>query len=128
MSNYTIYYDSKTGNVKRFVNKLKDIIGESLILIQVGEETDDLEIGHLISHTTKIGLVPERTKLFLEKNSDIIKTITVSGNMNWGLNYGKCLDVVIEQYPSIEGGFKFELSGTTSDVDKYIKDILKIKK
>ena len=56
-----IYYDSRTGNVQRFVDKLKKERPE-WTYIKISEETEAINEGHLITFTTKFGEVPEKTE------------------------------------------------------------------
>ncbi|PTT01513.1 class Ib ribonucleoside-diphosphate reductase assembly flavoprotein NrdI [Pedobacter sp. HMWF019] len=112
-----IYYDSKTGNVERFVNKIKVVTGWDIVRI-----TDDLEIkkpGHLVTYTTQIGEVPERTVDFLKRHAKYIMTVSSSGNRNWGANFAKAAEKIAAAYhlPIL---LQFELSGTQPDVQKLI--------
>ena len=112
-----IYYDSKTGNVERFVHKIKELTGWNIIRI-----TEDIEItspGHLITYTTKIGEIPDCTNSFLEKYAAKVMTVSSSGNRNWGVNFAKAAERIADAYhlPIL---LKFELSGTRPDVQKLI--------
>lgn len=112
-----IYYDSKTGNVERFVQKIKALTGWDIVQI-----TEDIEIetpGHLITYTTKIGEVPERTMGFLERHAKHIMTVSSSGNRNWGANFAKAAERIAAAY-QLPILLKFELSGTQPDVQKLI--------
>lgn len=130
----TIVYDSQTGNVERFIKKLR-AKNSKLFCIP----TEDYHIGlgeyHLITHTTKIGKIPPKT-LDLLYNGDIQSTknfvnllsVSSSGNKNWGNNFAKAADSI--QYTSFlfkkEGVpilLKFELSGTDDDVDTYLEKL-----
>ncbi len=53
-----IAYDSKTGNVKRFINKLK------LPAVQIEEQMTIEEPYVLITYTTGFGQIPERVSSF----------------------------------------------------------------
>ncbi|MCL4639803.1 MULTISPECIES: class Ib ribonucleoside-diphosphate reductase assembly flavoprotein NrdI [Olivibacter] len=115
-----IYYDSKTGNVDRFVHKLEARTGWSIR--RISENLSISQPGHLITFTTGRGEVPVVTDKFMQQNHDLIKTVSASGNKNWGLNYGRAADTVaaIYQLPVL---FKFELSGSTDDVQQFINKI-----
>lgn len=54
-----LYYDSKTGNVQRFIHKVIQITGWHAHKIEDG--LDVPEAGHLITYTTKLGCVPDYT-------------------------------------------------------------------
>ena len=74
-----IYYDSKTGNVERFINKIKKI-KEDWIFIKINPELKIENEGHLIIFTTKIGEVAESAKNFLlnAENRKYIKSVSSS--------------------------------------------------
>ncbi|MGL4560841.1 MAG: class Ib ribonucleoside-diphosphate reductase assembly flavoprotein NrdI [Brevinema sp.] len=119
----TIYYDSHTGNVQRFINKLE----KHNTLFRCIKITSDLFIdkpGHLITYTTKIGEVSEITKSFLshQDNHKYILSVSSSGNRNWGIYYAVAADILSDQF-NIPIGIKFELSGTQRDVLNYINKI-----
>lgn len=117
-----IYYDSLTGNVKRFVEKLEKI--DNYVIEKILQDTVVKEDSHLITYTTGIGNVSTLTKKFLAKNENYkkIKTIAVSGNKNWGLNFALAGDKISKKY-GIKLILKFELSGTSLDVLKYIQKV-----
>ena len=121
-----IYYDSKTGNVERFINKIKKI-KEDWIFIKINPELKIENEGHLIIFTTKIGEVAESTRNFLlnAENSKYIKSVSSSGNMNWGIYFALAADKVSKEF-NIPLGMKFELSGTQIQVNEYIKYVEEI--
>lgn len=57
-----IYYDSLTGNVKRFVEKLEKI--DNYVIEKILQDTVVKEDSHLITYTTGIGNVSTLTKNF----------------------------------------------------------------
>lgn len=57
-----IAYDSKTGNVRRFINKLK------LPAVQIEEHMTIDEPYVLVTYTTGFGQIPEKVSMFLERN------------------------------------------------------------
>lgn len=116
-----LYYDSKTGNVQRFINKVTQITGWEAH--KIGESVEIQEFGHLITYTTKIGSVPDKTKEFMDNYADKIYSVTSSGNTNWGKNFGLAANKVSEGY-DIPLAMKFELSGTMEDINRFI-DIIK---
>ncbi|MFL1672654.1 class Ib ribonucleoside-diphosphate reductase assembly flavoprotein NrdI [Paenibacillus dendritiformis] len=113
-----ILFDSKTGNVQRFVNKL----GLDAIKIHSDLLVDESFI--LITYTTKKGEVPASTSIFLEKNHAFLKGVSSSGNKNWGLLFAVAADHIANQYhvPIIS---KFELSGTKKDVENFLLEVAK---
>lgn len=115
-----IYYDSKTGNVDRFAHKLMAQTGWRIC--RISEDLSISQPGHLITFTTGKGEMPVVTNKFLKQNHDLIKTVSSSGNKNWGPNYGRAADTVaaIYELPIL---FKFELSGSAYDVQQFINKI-----
>lgn len=111
-----IVYDSKTGNVKRFVSKL------DMKSVQI---TENLAIDQpfiLITYTTGFGQVPQSTLDFLGRNGHFLQGVATSGNMNWGTRYGLAADHVARLY-SVPILMKFELSGTKKDVEGFIQEV-----
>ena len=90
-----IYYDSKTGNVQRFVDKIKkERPNWNFVKIEPSMKID--KEGHFLTFTTKIGEIPEKTIEFLENkdNKNYIKSVSSSGNMNWGIYFGVAADKI----------------------------------
>jgi protein involved in ribonucleotide reduction len=115
-----IYYDSKTGNVERFVNRLK--LHRDWSIQKIDASCQPLHAGHLITYTTGFGEVPLSTLRFLEENSKMIKSVTSSGNKNWGPNYGLAATKISAQF-NLPVLMQFELSGTMADIQKFIDNI-----
>ncbi|MFC7524513.1 class Ib ribonucleoside-diphosphate reductase assembly flavoprotein NrdI [Parapedobacter sp. GCM10030251] len=112
-----IYYDSKTGNVARFMEKVAELTGWTVQKIQ-----PDLEVqqeGHLVTFTTRFGEVPETTKSFLQSASRFLLSVSSSGNRNWGRNFAMAGEKIATEY-GIPLALKFELSGTQEDVNEFI--------
>ncbi|GIP32257.1 class Ib ribonucleoside-diphosphate reductase assembly flavoprotein NrdI [Paenibacillus sp. J2TS4] len=111
-----IVFDSKTGNVKRFVSKL----GRECVQITDGLTVDQPFI--LITFTTGVGQAPPTTLQFLENNGHLLQGVASSGNMNWGTRYGLAGDRIAEMY-SVPLLMKFELSGTNKDVERFKQEV-----
>ncbi|CAF1813483.1 class Ib ribonucleoside-diphosphate reductase assembly flavoprotein NrdI [Bacillus subtilis] len=120
-----ITYESKTGNVRRFVKALQQELD-----IEAIEITDDTiitqEFIH-ITYTIGFGEVPERTLNFIKKNKNKIRGVVVSGNKVWGDNYGLAGDKLSAKF-HIPLLLKFELSGTKQDLQKLIQEVQLIDK
>ncbi|MED4875910.1 class Ib ribonucleoside-diphosphate reductase assembly flavoprotein NrdI [Bacillus subtilis] len=120
-----ITYESKTGNVRRFVKALQQELD-----IEAIEITDDTiitqEFIH-ITYTIGFGEVPERTLNFIKKNKNKIRGVVVSGNKVWGDNYGLAGDKLSAKFhtPLL---LKFELSGTKQELQKLIQEVQLIDK
>ena len=118
-----VYYDSKTGNVQRFIDKIKKERPE-WSFVKISGDMEILENGHLVTFTTNFGEIPDTTEKFLknENNRKYIKSVSSSGNMNWGTLFGKAEDNIEEKY-GIPVLMKFELSGTHVQVEYFINSI-----
>ncbi|WP_150132540.1 class Ib ribonucleoside-diphosphate reductase assembly flavoprotein NrdI [Bacillus subtilis] len=120
-----ITYESKTGNVRRFVKALQQELD-----IEAIEITDDTiitqEFIH-ITYTIGFGEVPERTLNFIKKNKNKIRGVVVSGNKVWGDNYGLAGEKLSAKF-HIPLLLKFELSGTKQDLQKLIQEVQLIDK
>ena len=118
-----VYYDSKTGNVQRFIDKIKKERPE-WSFVKISGDMEISENGHLVTFTTNFGEIPNTTEKFLENenNRKYIKSISSSGNMNWGTLFGKAADNIEEKY-GIPVLMKFELSGTQIQVEYFINNI-----
>ncbi|MEC4033162.1 class Ib ribonucleoside-diphosphate reductase assembly flavoprotein NrdI [Bacillus subtilis] len=115
-----ITYESKTGNVKRFVKALQHKLD-----IEAIEITDDTIINQEfihITYTIGFGEIPERTLNFINKNKNKIRGVVVSGNKVWGDNYGLAGDKLSAKF-HIPLLLKFELSGTKQDLQKIIQEV-----
>lgn len=73
----------------------------------------------LITKSVNFGEIPSDTKLFLDKYSSSVIGVAVSGNKNWGKNFGKAGDLISNAF-NIKLVLKFEGSGFDEDV-KYLK-------
>ncbi|CAH0118534.1 class Ib ribonucleoside-diphosphate reductase assembly flavoprotein NrdI [Paenibacillus sp. CECT 9249] len=111
-----IVFDSKTGNVKRFVGKLG---------LESAQIVDGLKVNRpfvLITFTTGFGQVPKSTADFLEENGEWLQGVAVSGNMNWGARFGLAADRISDAY-NVPILMKFELSGTNNDVERMKREV-----
>lgn len=107
-----IVYDSLTGQGKKFALKL----GHEAIKISEYKTSDDC-IVFLVTRSFNYGEVPKTTLAFLEAYHDRVIGIAVSGNRNWGTNFGKAGDVIEKSF-AIPLVVKFEMSGMDSDIKK----------
>lgn len=112
-----IYFDSKTGNVSRFVEKLiavKSCI-KAININDINDVSECSDAGHLITYTTGSGNVPVTTSYFMERYHDLILSVSSSGNRNWGRNFALSASILSAQFdkPILH---RFELSGTNSDL------------
>lgn len=114
-----IVYDSLTGNIKRFIEKL------NTECLQIEELMEIDEVFILLTYTTGVGKVPDKVERFLEKNHENLVGVSASGNRNWGYLFGASADRISDKYkvPIIS---KFELSGTKKDVDNFLEGVKKL--
>ncbi len=112
-----IVFDSKTGNVKRFVAKLPF---SDIVQLDANMVVDEPFL--LITYTTGFGTMSPTTRAFLENNGQNLRGVAASGNRIWGDNFAHSADVIRETYhvPILH---KFELSGTSSDVHAFIQGV-----
>ncbi|MDD4514695.1 class Ib ribonucleoside-diphosphate reductase assembly flavoprotein NrdI [Massilibacteroides sp.] len=120
-----IYYDSRTGNVERFIQKIK--LQRDWHFVKISQDITPQGSGHLITYTTNFGDIPRTTFRFMEDFGEKIKSVSSSGNMNWGKSFGLAADKIAEQY-HIPLLLKFELSGLPQDVQALINRIEEISK
>ncbi|TKA88111.1 MAG: ribonucleotide-diphosphate reductase subunit alpha [Candidatus Phytoplasma asteris] len=64
----------------------------------------------LLTRSVKFGQVSDDAKTFLDKNATKVIGVAVSGNKNWGKNYGKAGDTIASTY-NVPLVLKFEGSG-----------------
>lgn len=114
-----VAYDSKTGNVKRFVQKLK------LPAVQIHDFLKLDEPFVLVTYTTGFGQVPERVSAFLQANHDHLLGVAASGNRNWGDKFARSADLIAEKYEVPVIG-KFELSGTAGDAERFYQEVSRV--
>jgi len=105
-----VIYDSLTGQAKRFAEKLNMTTHD----INTYDNPEEEEI-LLVTRTFNFGEIPKPTEVFLEKHRSRVKGVCVSGNRNWGKNYGAAGDKIAAQY-NIPLILKFESSGFDRDV------------
>ncbi len=75
--------------------------------------------GHLITFTTRFGEVPETTISFMQKAGALVRSVSSSGNRNWGKNFAIAGNKLAERH-ELPLLLKFELSGTMEDVKQFI--------
>ncbi|TVY05503.1 class Ib ribonucleoside-diphosphate reductase assembly flavoprotein NrdI [Paenibacillus cremeus] len=114
-----IAYDSKTGNVRRFIQKC------NLPSIQIEEAMTVNEPFVLVTYTTGFGQAPDKVMTFLRRNHQWLRGVSASGNRNWGEGFARSADRIAEQY-RVPVLTKFELSGTGRDVETFTQGVLAV--
>ncbi|CAM3551485.1 MULTISPECIES: class Ib ribonucleoside-diphosphate reductase assembly flavoprotein NrdI [Brevibacillus] len=114
-------FDSKTGNVRRFVNKLN----LDMPTVQIQEDLLLEEPFILVTYTTGFGQVPDKVQTFLKQNHSWMRGVAASGNRNWGTSFAKSADTISSAYhvPLLA---KFELSGTMHDLELFKSGVASI--
>lgn len=115
-----ITYDTLTGNVQRFVDKITNNM--YLNVEKITENTMITEPFIHITYTIGFGEVPKLTQVFIHNNRELLRGICSSGNKNWGNNFGLAANKIASQY-SVPILLKFELAGTDSDVAKFLQEV-----
>jgi protein involved in ribonucleotide reduction len=112
-----VVYYSMTGNVRRFVEKTERRA------VPIPDDVRDPFV--LVTPTTGFGEVPRPVSDFLRKNGGLMRAVAVSGNANWGRNFGAAGVKIAKEYgvPLI---LRFELSGTPEDVRKFNEEVARI--
>ncbi|WOO87104.1 class Ib ribonucleoside-diphosphate reductase assembly flavoprotein NrdI [Mollicutes bacterium LVI A0039] len=114
-----IIYFTKTGNVARFIKKLAQNNFEQ---IQGNQQLIINEPVILITYTTGIGEIPPEVKTFCDNNRQWLTFVIASGNRNWGKLFALSGDLIASEY-GVKLLYKFEISGTSKDVDN-IRNLL----
>lgn len=104
-----VYYASMTGNVRRFIAK------SGVSAIDIKDDYTPTEPFVLVTYTFGFGDIPAEVDAWLTHNYKLLRGVAVSGNRNWGDNYGLAGDKISKRYgvPLI---LKFEQAGTSEDV------------
>ncbi len=111
-----IVYESLTGNVQRFIQKL------NMRSLKITEGLRVEEPYILVTYTVGFGEVPVSVSNFLEANHHYLRGVAASGNKVWGSNYGKA-GILIAQSYDVPLLLKFELSGTKRDVETFMQGV-----
>ncbi|GEK60090.1 MULTISPECIES: class Ib ribonucleoside-diphosphate reductase assembly flavoprotein NrdI [Marinococcus] len=115
-----IIFDSMTGNVKRFAEKIPF---DRVYSLNEAEQIDEPFI--LITYTKGFGNIPESTEAFLEDHAEQLLAVASSGNKVWGDNFAKSANQIAVNY-NVPILHKFELSGTKNDVSIFAEEAMKV--
>jgi ribonucleoside-diphosphate reductase protein NrdI len=107
-----VLYDSMTGLTKNAAKKL----GYDTMSVKDYQEDDD-PVVFLMTRSFGFGEVPKDTKAFLSLYAHRVFGVAVSGNKNWGANFGKA-GVTIEKEFGIPLVTKFEGLGFPSEIER----------
>lgn len=114
-----IVYASRTGNVESFTAKLG---------LECTALVDDLVVDEsfvLITYTDGYGDVPFEVETFLPNNSQHLKGVIASGDVNYNETYCKAGDVIASEY-NVPCLYKFENDGNDQDVENVLEIISKL--
>lgn len=118
-----IVYYSKTGNVKRFAEKLaaKGFTCKSIVDNPLIEESFVL-----ITPTHGYGSVPKTVESFLHDNSSRMVAVASSGNKVWGIDlFARSGETIANAY-DVPLLHKFQGQGFDSDVNTFIERVLEL--
>ncbi|TVP84490.1 MAG: class Ib ribonucleoside-diphosphate reductase assembly flavoprotein NrdI [Acholeplasmataceae bacterium] len=107
-----VVYDSLTGQGKRFADKLGYPV-EDIRTFETKADTPLL----LITRSFNFGEVTREAAAFLDCYHHLVIGVAVTGNRNWGANFGAAGDKIAVTY-GIPLVLKFEASGMPEDVTK----------
>ncbi len=118
-----VLYFSRTGNLEKFANKLRDMGHTNVEPITEGMKVDEPFV--LVASTIYFGEVPVEYKRFLRDNPTGLIGVSGSGNRNWGRNFAIAADIIAEKFnvPIIS---KFELSGNKHDLEEFVRKVEEI--
>lgn len=108
-----------TGNVRRFVEKT------GLPARSLPDSRPVSEPFILVTPTTGFGDIPTTVTEFLRRNGGFLRGVAVSGNANWGRNYGSAGSRIAAEY-GIPLLLRFELAGTDEDVRKFNEGVTEL--
>ncbi|WP_324608763.1 class Ib ribonucleoside-diphosphate reductase assembly flavoprotein NrdI [Borrelia anserina] len=86
--------------------------------IVTGEEIVDKSYV-LLTYTISFGRIPTEVEKFLERNFKLMVGVAGSGNRNWGDSFCNAVNLIKSKY-NVEEILKFELSGTSRDVENFV--------
>lgn len=115
-----IIFDSKTGNVQRFVNKT------GFQQIRKVDEMDHVDTPFvLVTYTTNFGKGTGINTIISRKIRPSLIRSRRGGNKVWGDNFAKSADTISRQY-QVPILHKFELSGTSKDVELFTQEVERV--
>lgn len=116
-----IVYESRTGQVERFVERLRQCTDWQFIKL-----TADLLVNepfHLLTYTDGFGETPKMTANFLITHGQKLLSVGSSGNKNWGeYQFAKAADNIATHY-HVPQSLKFELSGNRQYAQSFVQFI-----
>lgn len=124
------YFSSKTGNTKRFVEKLKDFENfriENNNNVLIAKNKFVLFVATYANGEGKNAL-PKHVINFIKNNKDNLLGVVSSGNKNFGPMYAIAGDIVSRNC-NVPLLYKYELFGTETDVanvNKILKGIINV--
>lgn len=108
-----VVYDSLTGMGKKVAEKLGFRFADINNLPSIENESKIF----LLTRSFNFGEVTKEAEDFLSKHSQKVVGVAVSGNRNWGTNFGAAGDKISKHY-NIPLVLKFEGLGFPEDIKK----------
>lgn len=102
--------DSLTGQGERFASKL------GIPYVNIRDYNGEGESLLLLTRSFNFGEVTQEAIQFMDIYNRKVRGVAVSGNRNWGTNFGAAGDKISKEY-QIDLVHKYEGSGFTKDVE-----------
>lgn len=132
VSKLVVVYYSRTGQTKRFVEKIGEELPDTKFYRIKGSELKEVVNSPyvLITPTYMQGNVPEQVDDFLEEDGNYNKLVAVvsSGNKNWGSDLFAGSGRKISNKYSVPLIHQYEMRGNRSDLEKVISELNKLNK
>lgn len=90
-----LFFDSMTGNVRRFSHKLQNLCGVPIFDLSMHKPHGPFL---LVTYTFGRGEVPASTTHFLEHHASDLCGVVASGSFHWGQNFARAGDHIAERY------------------------------
>lgn len=115
-----IYFDSKSGHTKAFLEEKVLPLVKDLQLIQIDENTVANKKGHLVTYTIGKGKTPKLTQMFVEKYKDLILSVSSGGSLKGHPDtYCFARKNLVEEF-GLVSGICFDGKGSEEDAKRLV--------
>lgn len=116
-----IYFESKNGHTKAFLEEKVLPLMSDLELVQIDENTVADKPGHLVTYTTGKGKTPKLTHLFVEKYKNFILSVSSGGSSKGHPEtFGFARKNLVEEF-GLVSGIIFNGKGNDDDAKSLFK-------
>lgn len=126
-----IYFDTKTGNVEKFLGKVAEYAksqGQEIEAIRITEDTVPEEGAHFFTYTTGKGVMPKETEAFVAKHGEKLGSVSSSGSMlRHAADFCKAVDLIREAHGT-DVLIRIDGEGDEKDVEMYYGKLFPAKK